>query len=204
MQPTMVFDLGNVLIGWDIYALYRKLLDSDEEIAAFLNSVRVHEWNAQMDAGKPFAEAVEELSVEHPDKAHLIRAYHERWIETILGPIDGTVRLLEQLDERGYRLLALSNWSAETFPLIRHTDPYSFLDRFETIFLSGQLRMIKPHEPIFRHLLEKSGCRAEECFFIDDSKANIETADRLGFQTHLFHAPEALENDLRARGILSA
>ncbi|MEZ5826750.1 MAG: HAD family phosphatase [Geminicoccaceae bacterium] len=202
MTTTFVFDLGNVLIGWDPRLLYRKLLDSDEEIEAFFREIRAPEWNSQMDAGKPFAEAVAELSAEHPDKAALIRAYHERWIETVVGPIDGTVRLLERLHGDGQRLLALSNWSAETFPIVRNDKTYAFLDLFETIHVSGELRMIKPHEPIFRHLLETSGCKAEECLFIDDSAANIATADRLGFQTHHFQSPAALESDLRARGFL--
>ena len=62
--------------------------------------------------------------------------------------------------------------------------------------------MVKPNDDIFLHLLEECDRAAGDCFFIDDSAANIDTADRLGFQTHHFTSADRLEDDLRRRGLL--
>ena len=56
------FPLGGILIDWNPHHLYRKLFGADEAaMEAFLARVCTPEWNARLDAGRPFAEAVEEL-----------------------------------------------------------------------------------------------------------------------------------------------
>lgn len=202
MDGTLVvFDLGGVLIDWEPRRLYRKLF-AEEAMERFLTEVCTPAWNAELDRGRPFAEAIAELVDRHPEHAPAIRAWRERWIEMIGGPISGTVALLERLAARGTPLVALSNWSAETFPMVRDDPAYRFLGRFEAIFLSGELGMIKPEPAIFAHLLEATGRAAEHCLLIDDNEANIETARRLGLATHRFRSPELLEEELLARGLL--
>ena len=155
-----------------------------------------------MDEGKPFALAVEELAAKHPGERAWIEAYHTGWLEMVAGPIEGTRDLLQELSTRGHLLLALSNWSAETFPLVRQQEAFRFLDLFEHIYLSGTLRMKKPGAAIFEHLLRDADLAAENCLFIDDAAANITTARGLGFLTHHFTTPEALADDLRRHGLL--
>lgn len=201
-ETLVVFDLGGVLIDWEPRRLYRKLFAEEAAMERFLAEICTPAWNAELDRGRPFAEAVAELAARHPDHAPAIRAWHERWIEMIGGPIAGTVALLERLAERGRPLVALSNWSAETFPLVRDDPRYAFLCRFERIFLSGELGTIKPEPAIFEHLLAATGRPAERCFFVDDSPANIATAERLGFATHRFRTPGLLAAELTARGLL--
>ncbi len=201
-DPLVIFDLGGVLIDWEPRRLYRKIFAEEAAMERFLAEICTPEWNAELDRGRPFAQAVAELCARHPEHAAAIRAWQERWLEMIGGPIAGTVAILEVLAQRGTRLVALSNWSAETFPLVREQEPYRFLDRFERIFLSAELGTIKPEPAIFRHVLAATGRPAEACLFIDDNAANIATAERLGFATHHFRSPEALARDLTARGLL--
>jgi 2-haloacid dehalogenase len=201
-ETLVVFDLGGVLIDWEPRRLYRRIFAEEAAMERFLAEVCTPAWNAELDRGRPFAEAVAELAARHPEHAAAIRAWHERWIEMIGGPIAGTVALLERLATRGTPLVALSNWSAETFPLVHRQEAFRFLDRFERIFLSGELGMIKPEPGIFEHLLAATGRPAERCFLIDDSAANIAAAGRLGFATHRFRSPELLAEDLRSRGLL--
>ncbi len=204
MDGTLVvFDLGGVLIDWEPRRLYRKLFAEEAAMERFLAEVCTPAWNAELDRGRPFAPAIAELVARHPEQAPAIRAWRERWIEMIGGPIAGTVALLERLAGGGTPLVALSNWSAETFPLVRDDPRYAFLGRFESIFLSGDLGMIKPEPGIFEHLLAVTGRPAERCLLIDDSAANIEVASRLGFATHRFRTPELLAGDLAARGLLA-
>ncbi|TLN14283.1 HAD family phosphatase, partial [bacterium] len=114
-QPAVIFDFGGVLIEWDPFCLYGPYFNNDRAaMQRFLDEIGFTAWNARQDAGRPFAEGVAELSAQFPQHAPLIRAYHERWEETIVGPIEGTVEILHALKQKGYPLYALSNWSAET------------------------------------------------------------------------------------------
>src|SRR5215217_3732723 len=115
---TVIFDLGGVLIDWNPRYLYRKLFVDDEPgMERFLAEVTTAAWNHSLDAGKPFAEGVAELIAKHPAERERIEAYHSRWIETISGPIMGTVEILEDLAERKVPLYAITNWAAETFDI---------------------------------------------------------------------------------------
>ena len=198
----VLFDLGGVLIDWEPRRLYRKIFAEEAAMEQFLAAVCTPAWNLELDRGRPFAAAVAELVARHPAQRQPIEAYHQRWIEMIGGPIDHTVTLLERLQGAALQLRALTNWSAETFPLVRHDPAYAFLDHFETIYVSGELGMIKPDDDIFHHVLDDLGMAPERILFIDDSAKNIATADRLGFATHHFSEPAGLEADLRRRSLL--
>ena len=201
---TVIFDLGGVLIDWDPRHLYRKLFVADEPgMERFLAEVTSAAWNLRLDAGKPFAEGVAELIALHPHERERIEAYHARWLEMIGGPIHGTVAILEELAAHGVPLYAITNWSAETFALVRREPAYAFLDLFREIFVSGELRMIKPAPEIFRHALDRIGREASRCLFVDDVERNVAGAAALGLAVHRFTTPEALAADLRARGLLA-
>jgi 2-haloacid dehalogenase len=197
--PVIVFDLGAVLIDWNPRHLYRKLFDDQAEMEAFLSEICTPEWNAEQDAGRLWTDAVAVLSAAFPDHQPLIRAYQDRWEEMLAGPIHGTVAILERLKNEGYELHALTNWSAETFPIARRR--YAFLTLFDSILVSGEERMKKPDARIFHLLLERIAHPAERCIFIDDSARNIEAAAGLGFDAILFEGPAKLESDLAARHI---
>jgi len=198
---AIVFDFGGVLMDWSPHYLYGKLIPGgSEEIDRFLAEIGFAEWNAEQDKGRPFVEAVAEWSAKFPHHAHLIRAYHERWEEMNAGPIQQSVEILRSLKQAGYPLYGLSNWSAETFPLIRAK--YEFFDWFDLIVLSGEERLIKPDPQIFTVLLDRTGRTAGECLFIDDSAKNIAAAEQLGFQIVHFKSAGQLETELRRLGLL--
>lgn len=198
-RPVIVFDLGAVLIDWNPRHLYRKLFDDEAAMERFLREICSPEWNAEQDSGRLWSDAVALLSADYPEHKTLIQAYWDRWDEMLAGPIHGTVDILERLKREGYELHALTNWSAETFPVAR--ERYGFLQHFETILVSGEEKMKKPDHRIFRLLLERIGHPAERCVFIDDSAKNIEAASGLGFDAILFESPEGLRDALAARKI---
>lgn len=198
-QPVVIFDLGAVLIDWNPRHLYRKLFDDEDAMEQFLGAICTPEWNAEQDRGRTWREAVDLLIAEHPDHEELISAYRERWTEMLKGPIDGSVHILERLHRDDYELHALTNWSAETFPIAR--ERYAFLERFRTILVSGDERMMKPDPAIFELMLSRIGHPAERCIFIDDSAKNIQAASTLGFDAIHFSGPDQLQADLDVRGI---
>ncbi|HEU5148556.1 MAG TPA: HAD family phosphatase, partial [Chryseosolibacter sp.] len=114
---TIIFDLGGVLIDWNPRYLYRKIFKTEEEVSWFLQNICTSEWNDQQDGGRSFEDATRELIEKHPAYKDPIMAWYGRWQETISGPIHGTVNILRQIKQSDqYRLYALTNWSAETFP----------------------------------------------------------------------------------------
>ena len=198
--PAVVFDFGGVLFDWNPRHLYRQLFtDRLEEMELFLTEIKFAEWNVQQDRGRPFAEAVAELCAQFPHHADLIKAYDERWEESIGGVIRPTVDILHRLKRAGCPLYGLSNWSAETFRRIRHK--HDFLNLFDDIIISGEVGMIKPDPDIFMILLERAKRSAEECVFIDDSEANVVAAAKLGFQSIRFESARQLEAELSRLGL---
>ena len=200
-KQSIVFDLGGVLIDWNPRHLYRKMFNGDEEaMERFLAEICTPEWNARQDEGRPFAAATEELITRHPEQAGLIRAFFDRWPEMVAGAIEQTVEILTELKGAGRALYALSNWSAETFPHARKR--FEFLGWFDCAVISGEIGLVKPNREVFDFLLEKTGRRAEECVFIDDSLANVAAARELGFDAIHFRSPRRLRDELMSRGIM--
>jgi 2-haloacid dehalogenase len=198
--PTnVVFDLGNVLIGWDPRRLYRPLFGDPREMEWFLQHVCTDAWNLEQDRGRDFATAVELLVRAHPAHLHaLIRAYDERWLEMLSGEIAGSVAILEQLHAAQVPLYAITNWNQDKFRQTRGS--YGFLERFVGIVVSGEERLLKPDPAIYHTLCSRYQLRAEHCVFIDDSAKNVAGARAVGMQALRFETPEQLAVDLRALG----
>jgi 2-haloacid dehalogenase len=201
-EPAFVFDIGNVLIDWDPRYLYQKLIPGGKDrIDQFLQEIHFTEWNTHQDRGRSFAEGVSLLCAQYPQYAELIRAYDERYEESIAGAITGTVEILRQLKRNSHRLFGLSNWPAEKFALVR--PQYAFFDLFEQIIISGEVGMAKPEPGIFSLTLERIKLPAMKCIFIDDSARNIAVAIEFGFNTIQFTSPIQLATELRERGLLT-
>ncbi|MDO6385088.1 MULTISPECIES: HAD family hydrolase [Uliginosibacterium] len=192
---TVVFDLGNVLIPWEPRWLFRKLLQDEAEIERFLQDVDFNRWNAIHDAGQPFAVGIESHGAQFPHYRHLLQAYFDRWEESVAPAFEESVRLLRELKTAGLRVLALTNFSAETFPRARRL--YDFLDEFEGIVVSGDEGLIKPDAAIYKLLFERYSVKPEQAVFIDDSVANVATARQLGMQAIHFTEPGLLRQHLR-------
>ena len=196
---AVVFDLGGVVIDWDPKLLYRKVFDGDEaKMEMFLSQICPPDWNERQDGGRSLAAATEERVAAHPEWEREIRAFYGRWIEMVGGPIPGTANIMGELAALGVRLFALSNWSAETFPFVRHRFPE--LDLFEKIVISGEHGCAKPDERYYRIALEAFGLPATNLLFVDDNLRNIRAAERLGFQSLIFKSAKELRGDLRAMG----
>jgi 2-haloacid dehalogenase len=196
---AIIFDLGNVLLGWDARQLYRRLLPDPQAVDRFLEQIRFMEWNAKQDAGRSFREGVSDLTAQFPQHTDLIRAYDVHWEESLTGTYNETIEIAQQLKQAGWQLYLLSNFSSEKFELIRHQ--YDFLNLFDDMVISGEHKTVKPEPEIFNITLNRIGRKADECVFIDDSLANIETARHLGFYTIHYQSPTQLRADLKKLAI---
>jgi|SRR5882724_11659600 len=190
----VVFDIGNVLLRWDPRLLYRKLFADEAEVEWFLREVCSPSFNLQLDGGRPFSEAVAELTGRFPNYAGEIRAYDERWLETTQGLIADSAEILERLRRNGVRNYAITNFSAEKFSIVRTIFPT--LDAFDGIIVSGEEYVVKPDPAIYRLLLDRYGLAAADCLFIDDSAKNVAGARAVGMHAHLFENASGLRAEL--------
>lgn len=199
---AIIFDFGNVLLTWDPRNLYTRYFpDDSERMERFLTEVNFSDWNLQQDKGRPFADGIAVLSGQFPNYSHLLQAYFDHWTDSVGGPITGTVEIMKRLKKAGYELYGLSNWSAETFPLMR--DKHDFFNLFDDIVLSGEVGHVKPDPEIYQIMLERIGRPAHECLLIDDSLANIQQAQKMGFAVIHFQSAEQLEASLRELNIFT-
>ena len=197
---NVVFDIGNVLVHWEPRALYRKFFATEDEVEWFLANVCNHDWNLEQDRGRSFADAVIEATARFPEHADAIAAYDLRWHETVLGPIDGSVAILEELKARGTPLYAITNFNQDKF---RETVArFPFLRLFRDIVVSGDERVVKPDPAIYRLLMERNGLAAEACVFIDDSLNNVAGAKAVGMKAIHFTGPDALRTELAGLELL--
>lgn len=199
MIDAVLFDLGNVLIRWDPRNHYKDRFASAEAMERFLAEITPGTWNHEMDLGKPFAQAIAERTALHPEHGTLLAEWKSQWERMLGGAIDESVTLLAELREAGYRVAALTNWSAETFPVARERFP--FLDWFEDIVISGVEGIAKPDPEMFTLALARTGFVADRTVFIDDNLPNIEGARHAGLHTIHFVSPPQCREALRVLGV---
>ena len=197
---AVVFDVGRVLIEWDLRHLFAKLINDPERLEWFCTNVVSEEWHFQHDAGRDLAEMVAERKQTFPDEAHLLDAYATRFLETIPGPVAGTYALVERLAARGVPLFAITNFASPFWAEFRPTQPS--LAHFLDVVVSGDEKIVKPDARIFELAATRFGHDPSAMLFIDDNAANIAAARALGWHVHHFTDAAALERDLVERGLI--
>jgi 2-haloacid dehalogenase len=197
---AVVFDVGRVIVRWDMRILFAKLFDDPADLDWFCANVVTEEWHGQHDAGRPIDGMVEERTRAFPEYRAAIEAYRDRWLETIPGVVAGVPELIEALAERAVPLYAITNFGTDFWALFRPTQPV--LDHFRDIVVSGDEALVKPGSAIFALAAQRFGHAPERMMLIDDSLANVEAAARLGWHTHHFRDAATLGADLSARGLL--
>ena len=201
-RSVAVFDLGGVLIDWNPRYLYRKLFDGDDHaMEHFLATVCTSHWNSRQDAGRSLGEACASLKSQHPAHTKMIDAWRERYDEMLGGPIHGTVDLLAELRSRNIPIYALSNWSAETFPVAQKR--FDFLRWFRGTVLSGDARLLKPDPRIFQLLFQTHKIDPAEAVYVDDLQANVDAATALGMHGIRFTEASALRSELARVGLIA-
>ncbi|GAA4303771.1 HAD family phosphatase [Compostibacter hankyongensis] len=200
-RQAIVFDLGGVLVNWDPEYLYRKIFSDEKEMRYFLNEVCTPDWNEQQDEGRSVREGTELLVGRYPHYEKAIRAYYGRWEEMLGEPFEDTIAILSTLKEQGdHPLYALTNWSAETFPIAY--DRYDFLHWFDGIVVSGAEKTRKPFPLFYQLLLDRYHLIPEKTFFTDDNLRNITAAQQAGLDAELFTTPAALRSALERRKLI--
>lgn len=195
----LVFDLGQVLIAYDMEAPYRRLVPDAAERQRFFDEVGIHEWNLEQDRGRTWADAETELTARYPHHGELIRAFRSNWWEMIPGSIDTNVAIVDDLIDRGLDVTALTNWAPDTFAEAREKFPV--LNRFRGVTVSGLVKLLKPEPAIYHHHAATFGLKPEATLFFDDNAKNVEGARAVGWNAEVYTSTDTLVADLRRYGV---
>ena len=201
MIKNIVFDMGNVVIRFDPAAFIDRFGVSAEERELLLREVfRSPEW-VMMDRGTLTDEQCADILCprlpEHlRDIARKLIAF---WDRPILET-EGICPLIEELKGLGYGIYLLSNASCRQPDYWQRVPASRF---FDGTLISYSVKLVKPMPEIYEKFFETFSLKREECFFIDDSPANVEAALYVGMPATVFHNDTArLRRELRAAGVL--
>lgn len=194
---TIIFDLGGVLIDWNPEYVFLKAFNGDrKKMAWFFKNICTSDWNENQDAGYPLKQATQDLIDTHPEHEHYIKMFYGQWETMLGGAINGTVAILNSLIKtKDYKVIALTNWSSETFPIAQKR--FGFLNWFDGIVVSGDEKTRKPFKDIYNITINRYHIIPENAIFIDDNFRNIEAANALGINGIHFESPEKLIKQLR-------
>ena len=198
---AIIFDLGGVLIDWNPDYVFDTIFTDPAEKKHFYENICTPDWNEEQDAGRSIKLATEELVQKHPEWKDHIEAYYGRWEEMLGGAMDSSIAVFQELKETGkYKFYALTNWSAETFPIA--LGRYEFLHWFDGRVVSGEEKMRKPFPEFYRVLLDRYKLNPAETVFIDDNLRNVKAAETIGIPSIRFQSAAQLRGDLKKLQVL--
>ncbi len=201
-QPSaVIFDVGNVLYGWDPDSFLSRQIPDDAARLKFIQDVDLFNWHETLDAGRPFGEAAAELSSLFPAYAHLIESWGHSFGEMVKDAIPGVHSIVRDLYARGVPLFAITNFSADFWKPFYEREKALF-SLFSDIVVSGEVKLLKPDPAIFELSLRRFRLEPRGALFVDDRLINVEAAASMGVQAHLFTGADSLSAELSSAGLL--
>lgn len=186
---NILFDLGGVLVDLkkqNCIQAYEKLGFND--INDYLGDYGQKGPFRELEEGAITPEIFFEKVREHIPNASDEDITHA-FREFLIGMPLYKLEMLQKLKERGYRLMLLSNTSSLLFSYICEQyftqQGLTVDDYFTDLFLSYELKALKPDPAIFDMVIRNSGILPDETLFIDDSQENLDIAATFGFETYL-------------------
>jgi 2-haloacid dehalogenase len=197
---AVIFDIGNVLVGWQPEAFYDRVIGESRRRALFAE-VDLHCMNEEIDRGALFRETIYGWADRHPRWAREIRWWYDRWIELASPRIEGSIALLRTLRGKGIPVFALTNFGRYSYE--DALPKLDFLTEFDRRYVSGVMGVTKPDPRIYQMVEADCGLLPEQLLFTDDRADNIAAAARRGWRTHQFEGWQGWARRLVAEGLLT-
>ena len=189
-----LFDLGGVFFDWDPRYFLRDIFADNEELNYFIENVCNHDWNLKQDKGRSIIEGEKDLIRQFPKYKDKIKIYYPNHRKMFKKIFQESIDILLKLKNQKYLCYVLSNWSAETFKGMK--DDYDFLNKFDGMIISGEEKLVKPDEKIYKLAIKRFELIPEETIFIDDKIENINAAKLLGFKTIHLMDPKKIKEKI--------
>ena len=187
---NIVFDLGGVICDLEV----ERVIEAFREIgmpkmAALMDPCYPAEVNERMESGQiGWEEACDEMR--RIDNRPEVSNEQIEWVyREFLARVDSSKMVtIDRLRAQGFKTYVLSNTNPVAIEIVRdrvreatgrELDSY-----FDGIFLSYQLKILKPSPAIFEKMIALSGMNPQETLFIDDGSRNADTAHKLGFAVY--------------------
>ena len=197
MIRNIIFDVGAVLVDFR-YHDYMLDLGFDDDTVKTIEDKLIHNdalWG-QLDLGaEPEEVTIERMLTEVPGYEDKVRYFFEKNVD-IVKTFDYTVPWLTELRSRGYKIYLLSNYPKKWWTL-HERERFGFTHLTDGMIVSGFVKMVKPHDEIYKCLLDTYSLDPSECLFFDDRKANVEAAVRNGFNAHIFTSYKEADEYIR-------
>lgn len=181
MIKNIIFDIGNVILNFNIKEVLQKFTSNKIEQKFILkNIINSPEWlgNALIDTGYISREDAIEIVKDRTNHCNdkLIVDFWKNYND--FAQVNTKVlNLIQKLKDNNYKIYLLSNINQYTFEFVNKSGLFDFVDGY---VLSYQEHKIKPYKAIYNVLLERYNLIPNESVFIDDNKNNIETGNSMG------------------------
>ena len=195
MIKNIIFDFGKVLVDYDFVSVIRQFFcDADKE-GRFVEIVTSEDFLNRCDMEAiPFVEIVREMQTEYPEFKNEFQYFYDRYLDFVVGEVQGMNDLLRKLKSMGFKLYGLTNWCSMVKEVIGRYDIFRLLDGW---VISSEEKMIKPDSAIYLRICEKFHLVPRECLFTDDKLKNVNGAISVGMNAVQFTDAAGFENYLR-------
>ncbi len=189
MIRNIIFDLGNVLISFKPEEYLKKNYPEVKANIILRDIFHSQEW-PMLDRGTiDVNEAIDRIERKSAlTRAEIASVFNLR--SEMMFPLEENTKLLYGLKKEGYRLYYLSNFHSDIF--FEFYSKYSFFRHFDGGVVSADVKYTKPDPEIYRILINKYSLDTSECLFIDDTKANVSTAESFGIKGFFTNGSERL------------
>ncbi|MCF2673821.1 MAG: HAD family hydrolase [Fusobacterium varium] len=199
MIKNIIFDLGNVLIKYSPESFLEKNVKKERQEKFIATVFKSKEW-LELDRGTlSYEDAIEKFAEIIPEDRENLEKLFKNNIMDCLAPIEENIEILKKLKKKGYNLFVLSNFHRPAFEQVQKE--WEFFDEFDGGVISCYCHLLKPNQRIYELLLARYGLIPEETLFIDDTKINVEKAEKIGMGGIYLDLPEMLEKLLKKKGI---
>lgn len=198
-MKNIIFDIGNVLLSFQPEEFLKKYYDQSTMNDLMTIIFSSNEWIALDLGNMMIKDVITALTTSHPHYHDEIIFVLEHWTE-MMTPIQKNVDIAYLLKTKGYSLYLLSNFHLEAFKQMY--EKYNFFQIFDGRVISADEHIIKPDSQIYQILLQRYHLIPQECLFIDDMLANINSAQNEGIQGIHLHYKADLEKELKTIGVL--
>ena len=199
MITTIIFDIGNVLADFTWKEHYESFGYDDAMVERLAKAtVMSPMWN-ENDRGVMTTEELLQAFVGYdPEIEQDIRKVLEN-VKTMVIRNDYAIPWVQDLKGKGYRVLYLSNFSEKAEKDCAYA--LDFIPYTDGGILSYQEKLIKPMPEIYELLIKRYGLVPEECVFLDDTKPNLDGAEKFGIHTILFQNQAQAIEELHKLGV---
>ena len=177
-MKNIIFDFGNVIVTFDEKEIVSHFSDN-VEIQEFLinNVINSPEWNTYglIDSGFISNEEVCSLVNDRTNNIYkdLVEDFMKNYYKYMYIQED-VIEIIKELKEKGYNIYLLSN--TNDFMYEKFIKDIEYL--FDGMVLSYRTHTIKPHDSIYKYIIDKYNLTPEESLFIDDREDNMDTANK--------------------------